>query len=182
MTFDSRFGSADVLRRLGISNPRHYAVGDAPLQGTIQILDLSRSIAQEPVEARGYKWTSLFGHVGFGYISLNAINGGILLERLELEAPLGFDQASFTVAPIDPNAVIITTLIPLDVGGVATKATIWQAATLVDRPTPPNWEGFDQAAVRDSRIYIPPGFRFSIQSHTLNGTITLAMLWRELQP
>lgn len=178
----SRFPTAGVLRRLGISDPEHYAISGGPMVPTVQLLDLSRSLATEPIEARGYKWIELFGQVGYAVLRLNARGGAALVvERLFVEDPAGENACSFAVEPI-VGFVEAAQQTPTNIGGVAITATLESAASLVDRPTPPNWEAVNRSVLLEPRIFVPSGFRLSVQNHTINARLALAVLWRELQP
>jgi hypothetical protein len=189
MSFDAKYPSAEVLRRLGVSDPRMYGIGSAPLQGTIQVLDLSRSAAAEPFEARGYKdlLTPLIG----GSFALCVLHcrapGGLVLESFVLEDPLpsgyfGPNQVSFTLTQqLDPT----WTLIPapgLDVGGLSVKSTPYLGYTLADRdPAVGNWEVTNNPALQTPlRLFLPSGSVFVVQNQLVSGPLQVALLWREL--
>jgi len=186
-----KFPSAEILRRLGISSPELYSVGRQPMVPTMQLLDFSRSIATEPVEARGYK-DALAPLVGgsFAICGLQARSpGGCLIEAFVVEDPLpggyfGPNNVSFSLLPQMPAAWLPTVLDTpgLGIGGVAIRSTAFIAYTLTDRdPALANWEVTNNPTLQGNlRCFLPSGSVFAVQNHLVSGALQIAFVWREL--
>lgn len=184
MTFDSKFGTADVLRRLGITDPRHFEIGNQPLQGTIQLLDLSKSIAQEPVEARGYV-NGLVNPLP-GLFPLFAVfsrsPGGTIVERMNVETP-GVAFITVTMKPFQHNVGVFTEQAALNIGGalVTTSVFLTYEDVSQDPSFGSNWEQISPSLLEDQRIFVAPGRQLLIQHSTAGGSLRASVIFREIE-
>lgn len=180
---DSRFPTSEVLRRLGISDPRHYAIGDSPLQGTIQVLDLSQSVATEPFEAR-----AIFGDVLTGpadgshrMVTLEAKTaGGSVVEFVTVSAitriyisndpdPFSFGgNSNFYVQLGGPPAINVVRAGNV-AAGPGTNVLGALSTFLAATNTPIG-----------SRWLVPAGFTMQLATASPNTALNLTLQWREL--
>jgi len=185
VSFPARFGTADVMRRLGITDPQHFAVGSQPLQGTIQVLDLSKSVATDPVEARAYVNAENPGLGGlFTWLMLWARSaGGLVVERLSVEtagAVTSFLVSAFPINPDIPGSS--PEHLPLNIGGVPVRSTVYLVHDDADRdPIFGNWELFSPVLLADLRIFVPSGSTLVVANHAIGAPLRCAFSFREIQ-
>jgi hypothetical protein len=185
----SRFGSVEALRRLGIPDPEVYAPDN--LVQTMQVLDLSRSVATEPVEARGYVCVYLLasgGHFGTWELYSKA-PGGIVIENLMVtEQPSSFPAG--TVLAVRDTRVTVPAApgvqIGCSIGGEPVRSD-WGFANLVaplvgpDLQIIPFINNPNQQVQVPMRIYVPAGSVLVVHCTTGGTNMVIGAVWRELQ-
>ena len=182
MSAPGKFPSGEVLRRLGMLNPAGlYGMSGAPLQGTVQVLDLSRSVASEPVEARAISYNNVAGGPGaYGIGALQSRSpGGLLVERVSILAPtlapFPSTQVFFAVLAASPFTGVPSAAAKVDVGGIATRSLVTRASQAT--PFAPQMQ-FGKAFESYS-IFVPPGSFLAFQ--VLVDPLEMFVAWRELQ-
>ena len=190
----AKFPSAEVLRRLGITDPDLFDMGGRSVQPTAQLFDFSRSIASEPIEARAYKdlVVPLVGGLYAAAILQMVAPGGGVVEAVALEDPLpsgyfGTNGVWFSILPSGTDPILfdvapgLFTEPQLDIGGLATRSIIYGGYTAVDRYPQFNWEPFNNPVFAQSfRLFVPSGALLVFQSTFNGGPLQIAFVWREL--
>lgn len=182
----ARFPSAEILRRLGAPEPNLFDAHGGELVPTMTVLDLSRSLASEPVEARGYARATQ-GAVAGQFSTWNLIArapGGIIVERMILESP---DTAAIGTAmailPRISSEPLPAGPEPLSIGGLSIQSSQEIGATVVLQPGAPLVPWQDIASFNRGnpleRIYVPTGSVLCVQPGAATVLIVSAT-WREL--
>lgn len=186
----ARFPSAEILRRLGMPDPEVFDARAGTLIPTMQILDLSRSVATEPVEARGYCRAisqAVAGQFTTWQLHCRA-PGGTLIERFRLIQPdpgaIGVWCAVIPGVVAEPLPLAPT---PISVGGIRVMTQHAIGPTVVLRPGAPlvPWQelhslGTSGLGVLDTfGIYVPAGDVFIVQPGAA-ALLEVAAAWREL--
>jgi len=182
----ARFPSTEALKRLGIVEPTVFFPSGGALQPTIQVADLSRSIATEPVEARIWYAADIPpGAPGtrgtFELLCRSA--GGLIVEYLRnllpgdgenapLDATLG---AGVVIAPGEFLSGHSRTS-QLDVGGIEGRGLTRNGFT-ASISALHRWYN----SVSPTPVYVRAGEVFRMQSLSTTGArFSMAILWREL--
>jgi len=87
----ARFPSAEILRSLGVDQPNLFTLTGRDVLPVITLLDLSRSVSSEPMEARGFAAASVtLSGVNHGKFAFKArAPGGCVVEFLLINMEAG---------------------------------------------------------------------------------------------
>jgi len=185
-----RFSPIEVLRRLGLNDARALAFGNAPIQTTIQVGDLSRSVASEATEARAFVGFEI-APGGPGNISsldlLARAPGGVITEALIIAQPpypptlVGNPTAVWgVVAGNSPSRVAlplgISPLLPNQIGGVRARSEVVVGYTGVQLPVAQEYHPL----IDGLRIFVPSGDALVLQSLPTQIILRGLLAWREL--
>jgi len=175
-----------LLEQLGQRTPNLPTL-DARGIGMVPVIlmgDFSAGLVGDPIEARGFAAAELAAVPGnFGAFELEAVSpGGVIIERMAptpaFAIPSGFDV--FT-----PGARTLTTapLAILQLGGDAAQSR-FRAEVLP--AVPPGgvgpWSQQDLFAGPPVRWFLPHLAAITFVWRAPNNVVSLAMVWRELQP
>ncbi len=183
----TRFPGTEALRRLGIVEPEVFSIEGGRMTPVMIMADRSRSVATEPVEARGYLFVSVPASAGDrGQVELHSrAPGGIIIEFFNYLEPPDLVAADITtgvfLAVEDGASFLADTGVAQiqNVGGLAVRSIGISGASGIGFRglLVPNSLGTN---ARATAIYVPAGSFLSIHSRALNARFTAVILWREL--
>lgn len=180
-----RFPSTEALKRLGIVEPEVFYPSGGELTPTIQVADLSRSVASEPVEGRVYRFVVQAGSIGrLSVFELRCMApGGLVVERGFLAFPPDSSASGSTAdgaqVQVDGNRFVTvpSSSAGLDIGGVATRSEFTTGVLLPGSITGASQRWHNSMA---APIYVRSGETFRIFTNQQNLFLMWWMILREL--
>lgn len=185
----ARFPTSELLRRLGYDAPHAMTLGGGAAVPTMQVLDLSRSVASEPVEARAVVTAQAPGFAGIhSIVELHSRTpGGMIVERLFPIEPvtlngwwLQIDGSAVLAGPPGQGGAVGASSF-LNIGGVRARA-VYAIGAGDFPPSPSGGAGcvWGPGQFDDIRIYVPNGQLLRTGPRNINTAFEVAIVFREL--
>lgn len=187
----AKFPSAEILRRLGVDRPQLFDAAGERLVPTMTVLDMSRSIATEPVEARGYCRVAMQLFPGqLTTFQLRCLApGGVLVERLVIISPGGLGGIATSVAVIPQSVALALPAAPapISVGGLSVNSVPEIGPTVALQPGAAlgipyqvvDSFGFSSPFELGFNLYVRAGEVLIVQPGAAS-ELQMAVAWREL--
>lgn len=181
------YAISQLISSLGVKGGRLPGVSLSTYQPVLVMGDFSRTLAAEPLEARGLSGEYMNGAlIKVGMAQIHSLApGGIVIERMRI----GQTEYTGRRTPIFIGLPTVSVINEFDadvlnIGGRAVRSTVQYGRDTFYNGCPLAGFVTDQvgrtAAFDEFRLYVPPGGRLLVQSGLTDQPLSFMFVWREI--